>query len=190
MLYRIENRTSNTTLKFRQSGFGDDAWILLGPLSTTSFAWEDPYGEKLLDTEICSGGSTRVWKVDLDKPEICPSGDGQSQVSFNVVEIDGAKVVRFVEDRTSGGIQRQFDMQTEMRETSAPLELIVELGVVGVSVVDHRPKELSFLCLERVFMSYSTGYDGGTTSRLNCHKFLSYIISYCVVETFSKIPFL
>lgn len=165
VIYRIENRTSSTSLKFRQSGFGEDAWILLGPLSTTSFAWEDPYGQKLLDTEICTGASTTVWNVDLDKPEVCPADDGQSQVSFHVVETDGAKVARFVYDRTSGGIQRYFNMQSEMRAAAAPLELIVELGVVGVSIVDHRPKELSFFCLERVFISYSTGYDGGTTSR-------------------------
>ncbi|KAL8101699.1 hypothetical protein AgCh_033550 [Apium graveolens] len=162
---RIENRTSSNTLKFRQSGFGEDAWILLGPLSTTSFAWEDPYRQKLLDTEIFTDAKTTLWKVDLDKPELCPAEDGQSQVSFHVVEMDGGKVARFVDDRTSGGIQRYLNMQTEMQETGAPLELIVELGVVGVSIVDHRPKELSFFCLERVFMSYSTGYDGGTTSR-------------------------
>lgn len=176
MLFRIENRTSSNTLKFRQSGFSEDAWILLGPLSTTSFAWEDPYGQKLLDTEICTGANTTLWKVDLDKPEVCPADDGQSQVSFHVVEMDGGKVARFVNDRTSGGIQRYLNMQTEMQETAAPLELIVELGVVGVSIVDHRPKELSFFCLERVFMSYSTGYDGGTTSRLNVYQFSTHIV--------------
>ncbi|CAH1448993.1 unnamed protein product [Lactuca virosa] len=47
----------------------------------------------------------------------------------------------------------------------APLEIIVELGVVGVSLVDHRSKELAYFYLERVFVSYSTGYDSGITSR-------------------------
>lgn len=56
-------------------------------------------------------------------------------------------------------------MQRETQHNSSPIELIVELGVVGLSVVDHRPKELSYLYLERVFVSYSTGYDGGATSR-------------------------
>ncbi|CAI9287577.1 unnamed protein product [Lactuca saligna] len=45
------------------------------------------------------------------------------------------------------------------------LTIIVELGVVGVSLVDHRPKELAYFYLERVYVSYSTGYDSGTTSR-------------------------
>jgi vacuolar protein sorting-associated protein 13A/C len=56
-------------------------------------------------------------------------------------------------------------VQSAMQNAAAPIELIVELGVVGISVVDHRPKELSYMYLERVFVSYSTGYDGGSTSR-------------------------
>ncbi|KAK1286591.1 hypothetical protein QJS10_CPB20g01337 [Acorus calamus] len=56
-------------------------------------------------------------------------------------------------------------MLGEVQNDAVPLELIVELGVVGISVIDHRPKELLYLYLERVFISYSTGYDGRNTSR-------------------------
>lgn len=100
-------------------------------------------------------------------------------MSFHVVEMGDTKVARFVDDRilgsnpgeegrslTSAGIRKNFNT-SKMEENAAPLELIVELGVFGVSIVDHRPKELSYLYLERVFISYSTGYDGGATSRLD-----------------------
>ncbi|WVZ11745.1 hypothetical protein V8G54_016275 [Vigna mungo] len=55
--------------------------------------------------------------------------------------------------------------QDEMQSSVTPFELLIELGVVGISLVDHRPKELSYLYLERVSLTYSTGYDGGKTSR-------------------------
>lgn len=56
-------------------------------------------------------------------------------------------------------------VQAEMQSSVTPFELLIELGVVGISMADHRSKELSYLYLERVFLTYSTGYDGGKTSR-------------------------
>lgn len=150
---------------------------MLGPLSTTSFSWEDPYGQKLVDAEIYTGTSSTVSKFDFDKQGVFPAGNGELQVFFHVVEVGDTKVGRFVDGRiarsnpgeeglplTSARVWKSVET-SRMENNAAPLELIVELGVVGVSIVDHRPKELVYLYLERVFLSYSTGYDGGTTSR-------------------------
>ncbi|KAK2995313.1 hypothetical protein RJ640_023827 [Escallonia rubra] len=171
---RIENRTRSKTIRVRQSGFGDDAWILLEPHSTTNFCWEDPYGQKLLDAEVCSNSTIAVCKLDLAKSDFQSVGEGGLGFLFHVLEIGDIKVARFIDDRTSGlssngGIRFLSPVgnwrNSDLQENTIPLELSVELGVVGVSLVDHRPKELSYLYLERVFISYSTGYDGGTTSR-------------------------
>lgn len=113
----------------------------------------------------------------MDKRGSYSVDDGGLGLSFHVFEMGHIKVARFTDDRSgsssnevgrllaSGGNWGTSHMQSKTQENTAPLELIVELGVVGVSVVDHRPKELSYLYLERFFISYSTGYDGGTTSR-------------------------
>ncbi|KAK2999891.1 hypothetical protein RJ639_022624 [Escallonia herrerae] len=171
---RIENRTRSKTIRVRQSGFGDDAWILLEPHSTTNFCWEDPYGQKLLDAEVRSNSTIAVCKLGLDKSDFQSGGEGGLGFLFHVLEIGDIKVARFLDDRTSGlssngGIRSLSPVgnwrNSDLQENTIPLELLVELGVVGVSLVDHRPKELSYLYLERVFISYSTGYDGGTTSR-------------------------
>ncbi|KAK4844286.1 hypothetical protein QYF36_018501 [Acer negundo] len=173
---RIENRTNSKRITIRQSGFDEDAWIQLEPLSTSTFSWEDPYGQKIIDAKIDNHGSMSVWKLDMEKNELYSAEEGELGLQFHVIEMGDFKIARFTEVRTSSsndeirslapmGNWGSFHMQEEMQHNSTPIELIVELGVVGVSVVDHRPMELSYLYLERVFVSYSTGYDGGATSR-------------------------
>lgn len=66
-----------------------------------------------------------------------------------------------------GGNWGSADIHAKTTEQGSPLELIVELGVVAVSIMDHRPRELAYLYMEKFFISYSTGYDGGTTSRFS-----------------------
>lgn len=173
---RLENRTANKTISVRQSGFSDDSWVQLKPLSTTNFSWEDPYGQRLIDAKIDGGNGTVVCNLELDKTGSYSVDDGGLGLSFHI-ETGHIKVARFTDDRpgsssneagrllTSVGNSATSYVKSKTQENPAPLELIVELGVVGISVVDHRPKELSYLYLERFFISYSTGYDGGTTSR-------------------------
>ncbi|MFS8029949.1 putative vacuolar protein sorting-associated protein [Helianthus anomalus] len=175
---RIENRTTNKVVRIRQSGFSDDAWVPLQPRSSTKFSWVDPYGEKFIDTEVHSDNQVSVCKLNMEKSGVCLECGEGTRLLFHVVEMGNIKVGRFVDDTSAGsrsdGLSRSLasfenwrsaNMAPAEQENAAPLELIVELGVVGVSLVDHRPKELSYLYLERVFVSYSTGYDSGTTSR-------------------------
>lgn len=191
---RIENRTISKTISIRQSGFGEDAWIPLEPLSTSTFAWEDPYGQKLLDAKIDGHGSAGVWRLDLERTGLYSAVEVELGLQFHVLEIGDIKVARFTEDRASSsheirsltpGNWGNSQMQRETQSTSTPMELIIELGVVGVSVVDHRPKELSYLYMERVFVSYLTGYDGGTTSR---SEHLPMVIGPYFLNSFTFVP--
>lgn len=88
---------------------------------------------------------------------------------LHVFEIGNIKVVRFTDDWTwklsSHEDKRSLTAAGEPQIDVTPIEIIIELGVVGVSVVDHMPRELFYLYLDRFFISYSTGYDVGTTSR-------------------------
>ncbi|KAL8529518.1 hypothetical protein ACS0TY_006808 [Phlomoides rotata] len=166
---RIENRTRNCTIRFRQTGFGDDAWIQLQPLSTVNFSWENPYGQEDIDIVVYSGSDTGVYKIGLNNAGIS-SLDDNSGLFLHVANIGDIKVVRFTKSEGSGAIMLAGNwgsstVNASMPEQGSPLELILELGVVGISVVDHRPRELAYLYMEKFFISYSTGYDGGTTSR-------------------------
>ncbi|KAL8053513.1 hypothetical protein ABFS82_05G077000 [Erythranthe guttata] len=174
---RIENRTRDSAIRFRQIAFGDDAWIQLPPLSTTNFSWEDPYGQTVIDIEVDSDNNAGVYKFDLNKAGLF-SIDDSSGLFLHIVNIGDIKVVRLVNidpllSRSKegsgsillGGCWGNSPIQSKMPEQGSPLELILELGVVGISIVDHKPRELAYLYMEKFFISYSTGYDGGTTSR-------------------------
>ncbi|KAK8614167.1 hypothetical protein V6N13_122539 [Hibiscus sabdariffa] len=165
---RIENRTIDKTICICQSGCGEYAWISLGALSTTNFSWEDPYGQKFIDVKINGDCNNRIWKVNLENSVQSPTGEGDLGMQLHVSEIGNIKVVRFTDDRTwklsSHGV-RSLMAAGKPQVDVTPIEVIIELGVVGVSVVDHMPRELFYVYLDRAFISYSTGYDGGTTSR-------------------------
>ncbi|KAJ8763967.1 hypothetical protein K2173_003749 [Erythroxylum novogranatense] len=174
---RIENRTTDKTISIRQSGFGEEAWIKLDPLSTTNFSWEDPYGHKVIDAKTESNSRVGFWKLDLEKIGGSFSEEDEVGLQFHVMDLRDIKVARFMNywsptsnEETKYLIPAQnlqnSQISREMKSNTTSMELIVDLAVVGISVVDHRPKELSYLYFERVFLSYSTGYDGGTTSRL------------------------
>ncbi|KAK4746515.1 hypothetical protein SAY87_012827 [Trapa incisa] len=165
---RMENRT-RTRISIRQAGFGEDYWILLQPLSSTNFSWENPYGQRFIDAKVDKGCSTQTWTLDLDKTGQYSLDEGEQdlQIEVHVAEIGEVKVARFIDCSAwlNKNTKKNIYLQ-EVRQThSMPVELVVELGVVGISLVDHRPKELSYLYLERVFICYSTGYDEGATTR-------------------------
>ncbi|KAK8691038.1 hypothetical protein V6N13_074559 [Hibiscus sabdariffa] len=163
---RIENRTFDKTVCIRQSGFAEYAWITLGALSTTSFSWENPYGKKFIDAQIDGDSNNPVWKLNLESAGQFTT-DEELRMHLHVLEIGNIKIVRFTDDWTWKSSHEGTSLlaagKPQMEVTS--VEIIIELGVVGVSVVDHMPKEVFYLYLDRVFVSYSTGYDGGTTSR-------------------------
>ncbi|XP_052881690.1 uncharacterized protein LOC108482794 [Gossypium arboreum] len=164
---RIENRTFDKTICIRQSGFGEYAWTTLEALSTTIFSWENPYGQKSIDAKIDGDGNNRVWKVNLERAGQFSADEGELGMHLHVSKIGNIKIVRFTDDWTWKSSHEDMSLLAAGKPQMdiAPVEIIIELGVVGVSVVDHMPKELFYLYLDRVFVSYSTGYDGGTTSR-------------------------
>ncbi|KAL6906369.1 hypothetical protein ACP4OV_003970 [Aristida adscensionis] len=174
---RIENRTSSTTVSTRQSGFGQDTWIHVKPLSTRKYSWDDPYGQKLIDVSIQKGDISSVLCVDLDNPVGCSASFREHGLEFSIVETIDMKILKFTDylrrkEQVYGSPGSELiDHQAlalnknETEPGAGPLELIVELGVVGISLIDHKPRELLYLYLQKVFISYMTGYDSGTTSR-------------------------
>ncbi|XP_042394059.1 uncharacterized protein LOC121984930 isoform X2 [Zingiber officinale] len=176
--YRIENRMWSTRIEIRQSGLDESSWIHLEPLSTAKFSWDDPLGPKSIDVRVIRENETCVQDVCLDR-QIEVSKDLQALgVQIIATEVGDMKILQlidYIRMLTSGTHDRIVpvpidrmgisSLPKEPHNENAPLELIIELGVIGVSVIDHRPRELLYFYLERVFISYSTGFDAGTTSR-------------------------
>lgn len=178
LFYRIENRTMSTTIKIRQSGLDNDSWITVKCLSTTKFSWDNPYGEKHLDICISADTPRYVQNINLEKLMDSMKELKANGLKLQFLEFGDTKIARFLDDnKTLSACSDEMrepsktdrssssSLWNETGSSTAPLELIVELGIVGVSLIDHRPRELLYLYLEKLFFSYSTGYDAGTTSR-------------------------
>lgn len=188
---RIENRTLGSKIGIRQAGLDDGAWVYLDPHSTVNFSWEDPYGQRLMDICIQSEINTYVPNVSLEKTtECCTILQGHG-IRYDVIESGDMKIARFTEGRSvlygnpellasNWGIS---PLPNEAQSNNSPLELVIELGILGISLIDHRPRELLYLYLEKVFVSYSTGYDAGLTNRfvfgLNFINLLAFKIKFC-----------
>lgn len=133
------------------------------PLSTTNFSWEDPYGDKFLDAKLSADDISAIWKLDLERTGSCSAELG---LQFDVIDAGDIIIAKFRDDRMSSSSSfGETRGPTPNLNSVTPFEILIELGVVGISIVDQRPKELFYLYFERVFLTYSTGYDGGRTSR-------------------------
>ena len=183
---RIENRTSNTTISTRQSGLGEDTWIQVKPLSTRKYTWDDPYGQKAIDVSIQKGDVACVLCVDLENPIGSYASFREHGLQFSMVETSDIKILKFTDyprkDEVYGSpgselIDHQASAlkENKIEPGARPLELIVELGVVGISLIDHKSRELLYLHLQKVFISYMTGYDSGTTSRYSLQLMCCFI---------------
>lgn len=182
---RIENRTSSTTISTRQSGLGEDSWIQVKPLTTRKYSWDDPYGQKVIDVSIDKGDDTCVLSVDLENPIGSSTSFREHGLMFSI-ETSDIKILKFADYLRKEEVyglpgSELTDHQgptlkaNETEPGAGPLELIVELGVVGISLIDHKPRELLYLHLQKVFVSYMTGYDSGTTSRYSLHSMYFFI---------------
>lgn len=172
---RIENRTSHTTISTCQSGLGEESWIQVKPHATRKYSWDDPYGQKVIDVSIDKGDDTCVLCVDLENPIGSSTSFREHGLMFTVDTSD-IKILKFADYIRKEEVyglpgseltdhQGSALKENETEPGAGPLELIVELGVVGISLIDHKPRELLYLHLQKVFVSYLTGYDFGTTSR-------------------------
>lgn len=58
---------------------------------------------------------------------------------------------------SQGAMQSMQDDQERRPEVPSQMEIIVGVGKLGLSIVDHQPRELVFLVMEKVDVVYATG---------------------------------
>ncbi|XP_078437793.1 pleckstrin homology (PH) domain-containing protein isoform X2 [Wolffia australiana] len=172
---RIENRVVEK-VNIRQSTLGDDAWISLQPFSSTNFAWENPYGPTLVDICILKGTNLIGQNVSLENSGSCRNGLHEAGYDFDFIELRGMRIFRLVKIEkeftddlrgqcTNESTSRDIQSCVGREKSSSPMEIAIDLGVVGISLIDHKPRELLYLRLEKVFLSYSPSYNGGSSTR-------------------------
>ncbi|KAJ4777649.1 Pleckstrin (PH) domain-containing protein isoform 2 [Rhynchospora pubera] len=158
---RIENRTRDKTIQVQQADLRGEAPIHLEPHSTAKYSLDNPYGRKVLDVGIFSGTDISIHSINLENwTESSVDLREKYGIQLHIKDVGDIRVVIFLDEKNDMQMERHdpaIIMQKEFRSTSMQFEVIVELGVVGVSLIDHRPKELLYLHLQRVFISYLTG---------------------------------
>ncbi|CAM6084054.1 unnamed protein product [Calypogeia fissa] len=183
--YRFENRTPDVPLKFRQLGLDDDSWQQLKPHSTKTFAWDDPEGQQLLEVVPANTDCTEFFRYEInntgDHPELSFGSDLAHQVSVRVIELLEVKTVRFyckiveleaisedeeIEASSPGrGDESGHELaRVDDKQGSAQVEVVVNIGKLGVSIIDQHPREILYLSLDNVITSYQIGF-GERTSR-------------------------
>jgi vacuolar protein sorting-associated protein 13A/C len=85
---RIENRTGLVKIKYRQVGLDENAWRIVRPHSSATFAWENLLGEMLLEVIQEGRDASQSAKIDLDKmgdhPVISGDNSGFSNICVRV----------------------------------------------------------------------------------------------------------
>ncbi|XP_024403056.1 uncharacterized protein [Physcomitrium patens] len=185
--YRVENRTSQMRLKFRQLGLDESAWRSVRPHSSATFAWEDLQGEKVLEVSQEGSDASQIVRIDLDKLGDHPLFNGNAFVSFNIcvriVESSEAKVVKFFDSEigtqeyesadnseieqllpTHGATESIQDDQERCYDAPSQTEIALGIGKFGLSIVDQQPRELVFLSMEKVDIVFASGL-GDNVSR-------------------------
>ncbi|KAJ7562087.1 hypothetical protein O6H91_03G054700 [Diphasiastrum complanatum] len=177
--YRIENRTESIKMKFRQFGLDDISWQQLLPQSTSSFCWEDPHGQQLLEIQAfgmdrCFNGTYDIDKLGDHPPLTC---DQQPTICINVqvLHLGDAKVVRFFDKELQRSqsedangvltlIGARLPIQTDEDYITNQLKLVIDVPKLGLSIIDHKPQEILFTCLESVNLAYAMTSEQATSS--------------------------
>ncbi|KAG0604101.1 hypothetical protein M758_10G145000 [Ceratodon purpureus] len=178
--YRVENRTGQVRIKFRQVGLDESAWRSIRPHSSATFAWENLLGEKLLEVMQEGRDASQTVQIDPDRIGDHPMISGDKTSGFNicvrVLDAPAAKVVRFFDSEveiqpkddsggdeieqtapSQGATQPMHDVQERRPEAPSQMEISVGVGRLGLSVIDQTPRELIFFVTEKVDLVYATG---------------------------------
>ncbi|KAG0557949.1 hypothetical protein KC19_11G167800 [Ceratodon purpureus] len=177
--YRVENRTGHVKIKYRQLGLDENAWKIVRPHSSATFAWENPLGEKRLEVIQDGRDASQSAEVDIDKMgdhPIISADNSDSYVCVRVLNAPETEVVRFFDPEvrvqskenagddeieqavpTQGATEPMQDEQERRPEAPSQMQITVGVGKFGLSIVDQQPRELVFLVMEKVDVVYATG---------------------------------
>lgn len=151
----------DTELQYRQKGLGDEAWQFLQPCSASSYVWENLEGEQLLEVLIAKSGISAMETYDINKPGKHYIRERSHSLGYycEVLEVGSVKVVKvceFIKNQQSSRGDEAVDSNES--SPSSQMEVQLELGQLGVSLIDQKLREFVYLCMEKVSFTYVTGY--------------------------------
>ncbi|KAI5072395.1 hypothetical protein GOP47_0012501 [Adiantum capillus-veneris] len=171
--YRFENRMRDMELQYRQKGSSDENWQLLQPCSASLYVWENLEGEELLEVLVAQDGVSDCETYDINKPGKYYHQQMSCLKNYfcEILEVGSVKVVKFCEfsenshekePSTSGTAEPSQPLTVDVNPSSSSsrMEVQLELGQLGISLIDLKLRELLYLYMEKVSFVYATGYAG------------------------------
>lgn len=177
--YRIENCSLLLPIRFRQVDGTDDSWRSLSPNAAASFFWEDLGRQRLLEVIVDGTDPSKSQKYNIDgifdHQPMHVSGGPVKALHVTVLKQGKVHVVKIsdwmpasepVESMPRKGpltLSQSSKNDPQLLPSSSDCEfhVIIELSELGVSIIDHTPEEILYLCISNLSLSYSTGLGSG-----------------------------
>lgn len=149
--YRIENRSSKYTFRYVQRGVKDAEEMILKPLESHSFVWDNP----LVD-ELQVKVTPSQWKVPtvVDFMHIGEITNMTPKHLHGEVYIDGVTRVLAIGDTKAYADVRQ---QAFLNDWLSDLLIDMAIHGVGITIVDDHPQEVLNITMENVRLESSAG---------------------------------
>ncbi|KAF1793485.1 Leucine-rich repeat domain, L domain-like [Phytophthora cactorum] len=140
--YRIENRSTRYSFRYVQHGVKTAEEIVLGPMESHSFAWEDPKGDlELRVTATHWKVPTLVDFMQIGQVKNTPQG------LFGEVYIDGSTRVFAMGDTKVYSEVRQRAVVSDWLSNTV---IDVSMHGVGITLVDEQPQEILNITMETI----------------------------------------
>lgn len=142
--YRIENRSTRYAFRYTQNGVKNAEEIVIKPLETHSFVWDDPLAtdRKLKVTPLS-------WKIPtlIDLKQIGPGPMLTSNTMYSEVYLDGSTRVFAVGETPTYVADRQNAALSDWLSHT-----FIDLGILGfgLTIVDGHPQEVMNITMENM----------------------------------------
>lgn len=147
--YRIENRSTRYSFRYVQHGVKTAEEIVLGPMESHSFAWEDPKGElQLRVTATHWKVPTLVDFMQIGEVKNAPQG------LHGEVYIDGSTRVFAMGDTKVYSEVRQRAFVSDWLSNTV---IDVSMHGFGITLVDEQPQEIMNITMENIRFDSKAG---------------------------------
>uniref|UniRef100_A0AAV1U1U7 EF-hand domain-containing protein n=1 Tax=Peronospora matthiolae TaxID=2874970 RepID=A0AAV1U1U7_9STRA len=140
--YRVENRSTRYSFRYVQHGVKTAEEIVLGPLESHSFAWEDPKADSKLRI------TATHWKVPA-VVDFIQIGEIRSapQGLHGEVYIDGSTRVL-----SMGDTKTFYDVRQRATVSDWLSNMVIDVSMhgVGITLVDEQPQEILNITMETI----------------------------------------
>lgn len=149
--YRIENRSTRHSFRYVQRGVRESEELILKPLESHSFVWDDPLADNLELKVVPS-----QWKVPtvVDFMRIGEITNVTPAQLHGEVYIDGGTRVLAIGDTKVYADVRQMAFLNDWLR-----DLLIDMAIhgVGITIVDDHPQEVLNITMENIRLMSSAG---------------------------------